>query len=106
MELSREENVWVRSKWKKIRDSQMAADQADIEWRRINEEINAKHEAENKSRKASGRAPHTDLMVAEAKGASLPLGDALATGNWHSRNAERHIHDVELFLRLKELGIL
>ncbi len=106
MNLTEAEVRWVRRKWDKIRASQMEADKANTEWQEINASINRKHEAEDFQRAKNGRPLLTDLMKAEAKDASLPLKDALATGNWHSRNAERHIHDVTLFLRLKELGIL
>lgn len=106
MNLSAEEIRWVRRKWATIRASQTAADKANSEWQDLNAAIKIKHEAEDLHRRRSGRPEMTDLMKAQAKDASLPLKDALATGNWHSRNAERHIHDVTLFLRLKELGIL
>ena len=106
MNLSVEEIRWVRRKWATIRASQTAADKANAEWQEINAAIKHKHELEDLGRRKGGRPPMSDLMKAEAKDASLPLKDALATGNWHSRNAERHIHDVTLFLRLKELGIL
>lgn len=103
---SDQEVLWVRRKWALIRESQQAADVADKEWRRINELINAKHDATDIQRKRSGQGALTDLTKAEDKTSSLPLGDALATGNWHARNAERHIHDVTLFLKLKELNVL
>jgi hypothetical protein len=106
IQLTDSERRWVRRKWQLIRQSQMKADQANNDWNRINDEINDKHRRENERRTARGDFPLTDLMISQAKSASLPLSDALATGNWHSRNAERHIHDVELFLKMKELGLL
>jgi hypothetical protein len=39
------------------------------------------------------------------KSESLPLKDALDTGKWHSANAQRHIDDLHLFLKMKELGL-
>jgi hypothetical protein len=96
----------VKLKWEHIRESQMMADRSNKEWRRINDAINDKHRREDLQRKRTGNFPLTDLMKAKDKESSLPLKDALGTGSWHARNAERHIHDVNLFLRLKELDIL
>jgi len=101
-----QEVIWVRRKWALIRESQQMADVANKEWKRINEHINARHDATDLQRRRTGQAPLTDLSKAEDKAASLPLTDAMATGDWHSRNAERHIHDVQLFLKLKELELL
>lgn len=100
------EREWVRLKWEKIREAQQAADKANNEWQSINDAINKKHAAEDRRRSERGDYPMTDLMKAQAKDASLPLKDALGAGNWHARNAERHIHDLSLFLRLKEMGIM
>jgi hypothetical protein len=105
IELSELERKWINRKWELIRTSQRKADEANNEWNRINDEINDKHRRESLRRMQTGQFPLTDLMKATDKSASLPLQDALATGNWHSRNAERHIQDVMLFLKLKELGI-
>lgn len=105
LQLTPTEKEWVRRKWALIRASQQKADKANADWNRINDAINAKHAAEDQRRAERGDFPLTDLMKAQAKSASLPLKDALDTGNWHSRNAERHIHDVTLFLKLKELGL-
>jgi hypothetical protein len=100
------ERHWVSRKWALIRESQQKADAANKVWNRINDEINDKHRREDQRRGERGEFPLTDLMKAQAKSASLPLKDALDTGNWHSRNAERHIHDVELFLKMKELKLI
>jgi hypothetical protein len=99
------ERQWIDRKWALIRESQRRADAANVKWNRINDEINHKHERDDQRRTERGDFPLTDLMKAQAKSASLPLRDALDTGNWHSRNAERHIQDVMLFLKLKELGL-
>jgi hypothetical protein len=106
IQLSRDEAKWVTAKWVQIRSAQALADAANNRWKDINASIKEKHDTEDNRRRARGDFPKTDLMRAQEKDASLPLKDALATGNWHSRNAERHIHDLNLFLRLKELGIL
>lgn len=106
IQLTPTDKEWVKRKWTLIRASQVKADKANNDWNRINNEINDKHRREDQRRHARGDFPLTDLMKAQAKSASLPLQDALETGKWHSRNAERHIHDVSLFLKLKELEIL
>lgn len=103
--LSPTDREWISKKWELIRISQRKADEANNDWNRINDEINDRHRREHERRMASTGLPLTDLMRAQDKAASLPLQDALATGNWHSRNAERHIQDVMLFLKMKELGI-
>lgn len=100
------EERWVSKKWQEIRRAQQRADVANRDWNRINDAINDKHAAEDARRTERGDPLLTDLMKAQAKGASLPLKDALETGNWHSRNAERHIHDLQLFLQMKEMGLL
>lgn len=97
MKMTADSRQWVNLKWGRIRKSQQLADQADAEWNRINKEINDYMD----------RMGITDpVQRANTKGESLALKDALAVGNWHSRNAERHIHDLNLFLKLKELDIL
>jgi hypothetical protein len=106
IQLSTMEREWIDKKWALIRDSQRRADAANNTWNRINDEINDKHARESQRRIDRGDFPMTDLMKVQAKSASLPLRDALDTGNWHSRNAERHIHDLDLFLKMKELGLL
>lgn len=97
---------WVERKWAKIRESQIQADKSSNEWNEINNAIKDKHAREDARRAEIGQFPLTDLMKAQEKDASLPLKDALATGNWHSRNAERHIHDLQLFLKMKEMGLV
>ena len=106
MDLNDTDREWIRRKWSLIRQSQVKADKANADWNRINDEINDKHRRENERRAERGDFPLSGIMIAEAKSASLALQDALATGSWHSRNAERHIHDVNLFLQLKQMGIL
>lgn len=103
--LTTTERQWINRKWELIRESQRKADIANNTWNKINDEINDLHKREDRRRAERGDFPLTDLMKAQAKSASLPLQDALSTGNWHSRNAERHIQDVMLFLKLRELGI-
>lgn len=92
-----EEVRWVRLKWHAIRTAQRKADEANNNWQRLNDEINAWMD----------RGGETDIVQrTKIKSESLPLKDALATGNWHSRNAERHIQDVQLFLQMKTMGLV
>lgn len=106
VELTPDEQVWLKRKWALIRRSQQLADAASATWNEINESIKVKHRRENERREESGFFPKTDLMIAQEKSASLPLKDALATHAWHANEAQRHIDDVNLFLRMKEMGIL
>jgi hypothetical protein len=101
-----EEAKWVEAKWRLIRKSQQKADEANNLWQKLTDEINWKHAREDERRRQRGEFPLTDLMKAQAKDASLPLKDAFAAGNWHARNAERHIHDLQLFLNMKQIGLL
>lgn len=104
--LSYNERQWIRSKWEKIRKSQRMADQSNSDWHRINDQINEKHASESKRRAERGDFPLTDLLKAQAKSDSIALRDALEVGKWHSAESQRHIDDLSLFLRMKELGIL
>lgn len=106
LDLSPVDREWIKRKWTLIRQSQIKADAANIQWNRINDEINDKHRRESERRAERGEFPLTDLMKVQDKSASIPLRDAYDTGIWHSRNAERHIHDVQLFLQLKTLELL
>jgi hypothetical protein len=96
LRISPAEKIWIDRKWAAIRESQQKADDANNDWKRINSAIN----------EYLDRSGVEDIVQrAKIKSASIPLKDALAMGSWHSRNAERHIHDVNLFLRLRELEI-
>lgn len=97
MELTGREKDWVRRKWQLIRQSQQKADAANAKWEKLTDEINSYLD-----RKGEADIVQRDRIKSE----SLALRDALESGGWHSRNAERHIHDVQLFLKIKELGVL
>lgn len=88
---------WMRAKWQLIRESQIAADKANNEWKAMNESVNEWLDT---------MAVTDPLQRAQRKSTNLALSESLSTGNWHARNAERHIHDVNLFLRMRELGVL
>jgi hypothetical protein len=88
------ETNWIKAKWAKIRASQTKADEAGNEWTEMNALLNARYRDEDPVQKA------------KLKGANLALKDALDVGKWHSAEAQRHIDDVSLFLRLRELEIL
>lgn len=88
---------WIKLKWSKIRKSQQMADDANNQWTRLNGEIN----------RYMDESGMVDIVQrAKVKGGSLPLKDALEQGKWHAANAQRHIDDMMLFLRLRELEIL
>jgi hypothetical protein len=92
-----DERLWVAAKWDLVRRSQMAADKATNDWHRIGDEIDD----------YMCRAGITDVVQRDrVKGESLSLRDALETGKWHAANAQRHIDDVLLYLRLKELKLI
>jgi hypothetical protein len=95
--LDEKDRRWIRLKWEKIRTAQQKADQANNEWSALNVSIKSWLDS-------SGI---TDpVQRAKIQGESLALKDALATGRWHAENAQRHIDDVMLFIRLRELGVL
>jgi hypothetical protein len=92
-----DEREWVAKKWRLIRRSQRFADQADEDWVRVNDEINDYLD----------RSGVFDVVArVREKNVSIALTDALDVGSWHAANARRHIDDLSLFLRLKELGLL
>lgn len=95
--LTRDENIWVKLKWEKIRASQVRADEAGNRWTRINAEI----------KDHLDRHHIYDIVQREKiKRQSIPLKDAHDDGKWHSAEAQRHIADLDLFLKLKELEVL
>lgn len=97
MDLKPDEKEWLRLKWIKIRKSQQTADQSSNNWNRVNGEIN---------RYLDDSGITEVVQRAKIKSESLALKDALETGKWHANEAQRHIDDVQLFLRMKELGVL
>jgi predicted 2-oxoglutarate/Fe(II)-dependent dioxygenase YbiX len=91
------ERRWIKLKWAEIRKAQALADASNSKWKSVNAEINAYLDA------------HNILDVVErdrTKRESLALKEALSAGRWHADNAVRHIHDVNLFLRMRELGVM
>ena len=95
--LSENERRWMRLKWSKVRKSQQVADESGNEWNKLNAAIN----------RFLDESGETDIVQrTSVKSKSIPLKDALETGKWHSAEAQRHIDDIQLFLRLKELEIL
>lgn len=97
LRLSQDERKWLRLKWGKIRKSQQVADQSSNNWNRVNSEIN---------RYLDDSGITDDVQRAKIKSESLALKDALETGKWHASESQRHIDDVQLFLRMKELEVL
>lgn len=94
---SANERQWVAAKWALIRDAQINADKSVANWRRVNDEV----------MDYLKRAGITDpAQIAEVKGANLQLSDYLSRGQWYRAEAQGHIADVNLFLRLKEYHLL
>jgi hypothetical protein len=97
LNLSEGEQIWAVKKWARIRESQRKADEAGNDWTRLNDELNTYLD----------RSSVTDLVQrARIKSESIRLQDALGTHAWHRDEAQRHIADLDLFLRMKELGVL
>lgn len=91
------EQEWVAAKWREIRRAQALADAANNEWHRLNDEIKSYLD----------RSGVSDIKQrALIKSESLTLKDAFSVGEWHAANSQRHIDDLALFLRMKELGVL
>lgn len=82
MKLGQEHARYIDGLWRDLRHANLMVRRFDRQWNEINDAINAKHEQENKRRAERGEFPMTDLMMAEAKEASLPLKDAYAGGQW------------------------
>lgn len=92
-----DQKKWVQAKWAAIRKAQQKADEANNNWSQVNDGINEW---------LTGMQITDPVQRAKIKGESLELKDALSTGSWHARNAERHIHDLQLYLKLIEMGLL
>lgn len=97
LNLTDTDREWVARKWWEIRRAQMLADAANNDWKALNAEVESYLD----------RSGVADIVQrARIKGENLALADALGVGKWQAENAQRHIDDVALFLRLKELGLL
>lgn len=95
--LTSDEQTWLRKKWSNIRESQQRADRSSREWNRLNEGVN----------EYLDKSGVTDVVQRDKiKGQNLTMKGALATHAWHAAESQRHIEDVNLFLRMKELGVL
>lgn len=95
--LTPDEQTWLRKKWANIRESQQKADRSSREWNQLNDEMND----------YLRRSGITDMVQKDKiKGQNLLMKGALATHAWHAGESQRHIDDVNLFLRMKELGVL
>lgn len=95
--LTSAEQEWLRKKWETIRYSQQKADSSSRSWNRLNEAMN----------EYLDRGGITDIVQRDkVKGQNLSMKGAMATHAWHAGEAQRHIDDVNLFLRMKELGVL
>ena len=94
---SANDREWITRKWTIIRDAQQKADKAVNDWRKLSDEVNDWMD----------RTGLTDpLQRAKVKGENLTLNDLFALGQWYGKEAQRHIDDVNLFLHLKQVGLL
>lgn len=92
-----EERDWLSAKWREIRTAQTTADGSNSTWKQINAALNVWLD----------ESGIKDVVQRQKiKGESLALKDALDVGKWHSANATRHIADVQLFLQMKQMGLL
>jgi hypothetical protein len=97
LELKDNEQKFIQLKWQSIRRSQFKADQAGSKWVKINNELNDYLDS---------KGIVDPVQVAKIKGESLALKDALSTHAWHKDEAVRHIADLDLFLNMKDRGLL
>lgn len=97
MNLNEIDLQWLHKKWSLIRRSQQKADNAAREWDDLNNRMND----------YLNRQSIMDIVQRDKiKGENLTMKGHLATHAWHANEAQRHIDDVNLFLRMKELGVL
>lgn len=91
------EQEWIRLKWQIIRDAMQTADKAIDRWRRLSAEVNDYLD----------RKGITDMVQrSKIRGENLSLGEALSTCDWYRAEAQVHMDDLSLYLRLKERGLL
>lgn len=91
------ERTWMRRKWEIIRDAQRQADKAINQWRLLSDEVIDYLD----------RSSITDpVQRARIKGENLRLTDLFTLGQWYRNEARAHMEDLNLFLRLKEMGIV
>lgn len=97
LKLAEADRKWLRLKWARIRASQQRADRAGTEWTRLNDALN----------EMLDRSGEYDIVQRDkVKGMNLTLKGHLSTHKWHAEESQRHIDDVNLFLRMKELEVL
>lgn len=95
--LAEKDREWIQAKWRIIREYHTKADAAVNKWRRISDEVNDYLDSKGVTDVYERSRYRLD---------SLALRDALEVSTWHRNEANAHIADVNLFLRLKELGLL
>lgn len=92
-----DDREWVRLKWATIRDHHQKADRAAAKWRKVSAEINDYLD----------RTGITDVVQrARIRKESLALKDAVDDVQWFRAEANAHSHDLNLYLKLKEMGLL
>jgi hypothetical protein len=97
LRLDQTEREWVTAKWRLIRESQQQADEASNRWEQLAAEVDDYMDR-------SGLAD--PLARARVREENLALAEFFAAGRWFGQVAQRHIDDMDLFLRMKELGLL
>lgn len=94
---AKRDREWVAAKWRLIRQAQQEADKAIAKWRRVSDEVNTHLDSHH----------ITDIIQrGRVRGENLSMQDAMSTAQWFRAEAQAHIADVTLFLRLKEMGLL
>jgi hypothetical protein len=88
---------WVRRKWALIRAAHQTADNAYNQWRRVSAEIDDYLDAHG----------ITDIVQrGHVRSESLTLRDHYETMQWMRGEAHAHASDIDLYLKLKEWGLL
>lgn len=88
---------WLMKKWKLVREAQQNADEASREWNRMNDAFKARCEG-------SGITDAVD--IAYRKQINLELKEHMSKWDWWSREAQRHMQDIQTFKTMKDLGAL
>lgn len=87
---------WIARKWALVREYMQRADQEVNKWDRISGEINIYLDSHQIT---------DSLQRARIRGESMALSDAFAAGNWFRSVAQAHMADVNLYLKMKEMGL-
>lgn len=89
-----EEIIWVRSRWQMICEHQSKATRESRQWNRLNAAL--------KERYSSLTAIDRDRRIADNE----QLKDYFGAHKWHAAESQRLIDHVQLFIKMKETGLL